>query len=108
MLRVAMKLLHLAPVAIAAAAILSAAATRADETPACIRVSTMVRASMPGYDHIVTLESSCTRTAACEVSTDVAPDPIHADVEAKQRVDLVTFRGSPASTFKAKVACKLK
>jgi hypothetical protein len=42
------------------------------------------------------------------VSTDVAPDPIRADVPAKQTVELTTFRSSPASVFKPKVECTLK
>jgi hypothetical protein len=104
-----MKILHVIVTSGAlAAALVLATATRAEDTPACVKATTQVVAVAYGYNHVVTLENTCTRAAACTVSTDVAPDPIQATVEAKQKVDLVTFRGSPASSFKAKVECKLK
>ncbi len=56
-----------------------------------------------GYDHVVVIDNGCDRAAACTVSTDVAPDPIQATVDAKKTVELTTFRSSPASTFKPKV-----
>ena len=54
------------------------------------------------------IENGCDRPAICVVSTDVAPEPIQATVPARQRVELVTFRGSPASAFKPKVECKVQ
>lgn len=77
-------------------------------TPACIRSRGEARARAVGYDHVVTIENGCDRAAACAVSTDVAPEPIHATVEAKQTVELTTFRNSPASVFKPRVECALK
>jgi hypothetical protein len=40
--------------------------------------------------------------------TDVAPNPIETTVPVKQRVELVTFHGSPSSAFKPKVSCSLQ
>ena len=84
-----------------------AATAHAEKMPACIRWWTQVVSGM-GHNHIVLIENNCDRPAACVVSTDVAPDPIQATVPAKQKVELTTFRGSPASTFKAKVDCTLQ
>ena len=85
-----------------------AAPARAEKTPACVRWWGQVVSAGLGYNHVVGIENGCDRSAACVVSTDVAPDPIQATVPAKQKVELVTFRGSPASTFKPKVECKLQ
>jgi hypothetical protein len=90
---------------------LAPAATRAEQpraTPACIKSRGEVRARVIGYDHIVVIENGCDKRAACVISTDVAPEPIDATVEPKQKVELTTFRGSPASAFKPKVECKLQ
>jgi hypothetical protein len=100
-------LVIVALLALAALAALSSNA-RAEKTPTCIRWSSQVVATAAGYNHVVAIESSCDSAAVCTVSTDVAPDPIQATVPAKQRIELVTFRGSPASTFKPKVECKLQ
>ena len=81
---------------------------QADTTPACIHSRGEARARALGYDHVVTIENACDKAATCTVSTDVAPDPITAKVDAKKTVELTTFRGSPASTFKPKVSCKLR
>lgn len=82
------------------------ALTRAD-TPSCIKSRGEARARALGYDHVVVIENGCGKPAACTITTDVAPDPITAKVDAKKTVELTTFRGSPASTFKPKVVCKL-
>jgi hypothetical protein len=80
---------------------------RAERAPACVRWWSQVVSTASGYNHVVGIENGCDMPAACVVSTDVAPDPIQATVAAKQKVELVTFRGSPSSTFKPKVECKL-
>ncbi len=79
-----------------------------DPPPACLRWHAQTQARSVGYDHVVTLDNTCTRPAACVVSTDVAPDPIRVTVEAKQRIDLTTFRGSPSTAFTPRVDCKLQ
>jgi hypothetical protein len=76
--------------------------------PACVKWSGQTVATAVGYNHVVTIENGCDKTAACTVSTDVAPDPIHATVASKERTELVTFRGSPSYTFKPKVECSLQ
>ena len=75
------------------------------KTPPCIRFSGHVVATAVGYNHVVAIENSCDGAALCTVSTDVAPDPIQATVPTKQRIELVTFRGSPSYTFTPKVEC---
>jgi hypothetical protein len=80
----------------------------AEKTPACIRSWGQVVSTLAGYNHIVGIDNGCDRPASCVVSTDLAPDPIQASVPARQKVELVTFRGSPASTFKPKVSCTLQ
>jgi hypothetical protein len=84
------------------------AITQADTTPACIKSRGEARARVLGYDHVVTIENACDKAATCTVTTDVAPDPITTKVDAKKTVELTTFRGSPASTFKPRVSCKLR
>lgn len=84
-------------------------ATQADPKPqpACIRSGGEARARTVGWDHVVWIENGCEKAATCVVTTDVAPEPVTQVVGAKQRVELTTFRGSPASAFKPKVDCKL-
>jgi 6-phosphofructokinase len=99
----ALSLLTLAIVALAPA-------TRAQQksTPSCIKSWGEARARALGYDHVVVIENGCDKPAACVITTDVAPEPIQATVEPKQRVELTTFRNSPATAFKPKVECKVK
>ncbi len=75
--------------------------------PACVAVSASAHYGAYGYDHVVTLKSSCARDAGCTVKTDVNPEPIAVRVAAGKTAQVVTFRGSPASTFRATVACRL-
>ena len=78
------------------------------DNPACVRWWPLTVHMGIGYNHVVGIENDCDRPAACVVSTDVAPDPIQATVSPRQKIELTTFRGSPASTFKPKVECKLQ
>lgn len=75
--------------------------------PKCIRVSTAAVFSGGGYDHVVTIESSCDKDARCQVSTNVAEEVLEVEVPAGETRDLVTFRGSPTSEFEADVRCAL-
>jgi hypothetical protein len=77
------------------------------ETPACIHWWSRAVGGM-GYNHVVGIENGCDKPAACTVSTDVAPSPVQATVPAKERVDVMTFRGSPTTVFKPNVACTLQ
>ena len=55
-------------------------AARAEKTPApaCLKWSSLTVATAYGYNHVVEIENTCDKAAACVVSTDVAPDPIEA------------------------------
>jgi hypothetical protein len=76
--------------------------------PACLKVTTSAPFRGIGYDHVVTLQSSCSATADCSVKTDVNPTASEVVVPPSQSVDVVTWRGSPAYEFHADVTCKLR
>jgi hypothetical protein len=76
--------------------------------PACIQVSTDSRYVPYGYNHVVILKSGCSKAATCNVSTDVSPQAAAAEVAAGTTVEVLTFAGSPAQTFRARVTCKLR
>jgi len=76
--------------------------------PACITYKGEARPRYPGYDHIVHIKSTCTKTADCVVSTNVAPDPQKAVVPAGAKVEIFTFLQSPAYEFTPNVTCKLR
>lgn len=71
----------------------------------CVQHTTSVRYVM-GYDHLVHLESHCSRPALCEVRTDVSPEVVEAAVRPGGKETVVTFRGSPARVFEATVDCR--
>ncbi len=75
--------------------------------PACISVGTESRYVPYGYNHIVLLKNGCSKAATCTVSTDVNPQASSVDVAAASSVEVLTFTGSPARTFRARVTCKL-
>lgn len=72
----------------------------------CVSVRTDARYVPYGYNHVVILTSRCAREVACQVSTDVRPDPVRVSVAPGATVEVLTFAGSPASTFTARVACR--
>ena len=75
--------------------------------PACISVGTDARYVPYGYNHVVILKSGCSKPATCTVATDVNPQPVTAEVAANTSVEVLTFSGSPAQAFRARVTCKL-
>ena len=75
--------------------------------PACMQVRSEARYVAYGYNHIVVLQNACTKDATCTISTDVNPAPVSAQVAKGTAQEVITFSGSPASTFNARVACKL-
>lgn len=75
--------------------------------PACISWVQRAPYRNAGYDHEVEITNQCERAAECVVSTDVNPEPIAAHVDAGTSVTVLTYRGSPAYAFTAKVACRL-
>jgi hypothetical protein len=76
--------------------------------PACIAVGTDARYVPYGYNHVVILKSGCSKAATCSVATDVSPQPVAAEVAAGSTVEVVTFTGSPAQAFRARVTCRLR
>ena len=96
----------LAAVAVAIAGLAIASSDVRADGNACVRVETQAIFAGAGYNHVVRLINACDRAQRCTVSTDVAPDPIEASVAARSTVELVTFRGSPARVFVAKVTCR--
>src|SRR5262245_31504606 len=76
--------------------------------PACVSVHSYARYGAVGYDHIVSISNGCSKLVDCVVRTDVSADPILASIPPRQSTDLVTWRGSPAYTFKADVKCAEK
>ena len=75
--------------------------------PACMRVRSEARNVGYGYNHVVVLQSGCTKDATCTISTDVNPAPTTVDVAKGTTQEVVTFAASPASVFNANVACRL-
>lgn len=79
-----------------------------EETAAeCVKHSTEAR-YVSGYDHLVHLKNECSRRASCEVSTDVNSEIQKVTLAPGKTTTVLTFRGSPASSFQAKVECKLE
>lgn len=74
----------------------------------CIHWVTEARWVGMAYNHLVHLDSTCTQAMVCQVSTDVNPDPVEAEVPAGQKRTVTTFIGSPSSEFKAFVSCQKK
>ena len=77
------------------------------DTPACVAWHTQVRYANYGYDHWVVIHNGCQREAACAVTTDVNPQAIHVGVPVNKTREVLTYRGSPAREFRARVRCRL-
>jgi hypothetical protein len=75
--------------------------------PKCISVRSQAIFSDSGYDHVVTLASSCNKDAQCQVATDVSTEVVDVELPAGETREVVTYRGSPASQFHAYVKCTL-
>lgn len=101
---------------VAALALCSASTTSAADAgtdagaasiPGCVSVGTVSRYVPYGYNHVVILTNGCSKSATCSVSTDVNPTPSSAEVATNTTVEVLTFSGSPAATFFARVSCRL-
>jgi len=77
------------------------------DRPLCVRANAEARLAALGFDHLVRVENGCGGPVTCDVSTDVAPTPVHVHIPSGQHADLVTFRGSPSREFSAIVACTI-
>lgn len=73
--------------------------------PTCIRWWAEARFRNYGYDHWVHVHSGCNVDAVCAVSTNVRREPIEVRVAPGRTVEVLTFRGSPAREFAARVDC---
>jgi hypothetical protein len=61
-----------------------------------------------GYNHIVTLKSSCKVAMTCSVKTDVNPEPTSVDIAPGEETSVTTWQGSPARVFTPNVTCAAK
>ena len=73
----------------------------------CMKSWGEARYAAMAYNHVVHLASSCGAPAKCDVSTNVNPEVQHVVVPPGAHVEVVTFIGSPASTFVPRVRCTL-
>jgi hypothetical protein len=80
----------------------------ASALPACISVATDARYVPYGYNHVVVVKNGCSKAATCSVATDVNPQATTVEVASAASVEVLTFTASPAQTFSARVACKLR
>ena len=83
------------------------ASAKQPDTPACVYWRTEARWAGYAYNHWVIIHNGCDREAACVVTTNVNPEPIHVGVPPDKTREVLTFRGSPASEFAAHVVCRL-
>ncbi len=77
------------------------------ENPSCLAFTAEARYRGIGYEHLVHIANACEKAANCRVTTDVNPSVMEARVEKRTVLTVITYRGSPASTFVANVQCTL-
>lgn len=93
--------------ALALALLAPAAALAQGSLPDCVRVEAIARWGADAYNHFVRVDNRCDRRARCRVATNVNPEVQTVEVAAGQSVEVITFRGSPASEFTPRVTCEL-
>ena len=76
-------------------------------TPSCIRVRAEARRGVAGYDHWVFIDSDCDLAAACDVSTDVAPESMTVTVQPRSTASVLTATEADAPKFAPYVTCQL-
>jgi hypothetical protein len=85
---------------------IAAAETAAEsDSSQCVHFWPEARLRNYAYDHVVHLQSSCHRTASCNVSTNVTPQVVTIAVEPGQALEVVTLRGSENPEFTPFVHC---
>lgn len=72
----------------------------------CVRVEAVARWGADAYNHFVVLRNDCGHRARCQVATDVNPQAQTVELNPGQTLEVITFRGSPASTFTPRVTCE--
>jgi len=95
------------PTARAEEATPSAHRTASHPSVCVVSHSTEARYRAYGYDHIVHLRNDCQRNARCTISTNVNPKRLKVRVNSGERIEVLTYRGSPSRVFSARVACQL-
>jgi hypothetical protein len=103
-----MRIVPHALAALALAFIALPRAATAQSADSCIKYWGEARYGALAYNHLVHVANSCSASADCVVSTDVAPDPQRTVVAAKSEVVVTTFLGSPARTFTPRVKCTMR
>src|SRR5262245_30522901 len=97
----------LSPVAGLAVLLIPSVTRSAEPAPkACVAIQAEAPYRGSGYDHIVKLESHCQKPVKCHVASDVNPEGVDVALAPKERTEVLLWRGSPASTFKARVSCR--
>ncbi len=74
----------------------------------CVKWTKEARFVGMAYNHLVHLHNRCKKSMICEVTTDVNPKPTKTVLTSDAKTTILTFRGSPAREFEAKVTCKKK
>jgi len=76
------------------------------EAPACVKHRAEARYRNLGYDHLVHVSNGCDQKVACRVSTNVNTEPVELGLNPGEAREVVTWRGSPAREFTARVVCR--
>lgn len=71
----------------------------------CVAVRAEARYVAYAYNHIVHLLNACDSARVCSVATNVNPKPQTIALGPGERVEVLTFRGSPAREFAPIVSC---
>lgn len=58
-----------------------------------------------GYDHHVHLHNTCDKPQKCKVTGNANPEGVEVTLAAKEKRDVLIFRGSPASEVAASAKC---
>jgi hypothetical protein len=85
----------------------AAADSAQTDAPACVKHRTEARYRNLGYDHLVYVHNACDAPVSCRISTNVRTDPVELGLRPGERREVLTWRGSPAREFTARVACQL-
>ncbi len=83
-------------------------ASKPPGTPACIQARPQARYVGFAYDHVVHIHNGCQPDAACSVTTNVNPEPVHARIPSGERRSVLTFRASPSRQFTYELRCTLE
>ncbi len=103
-----LSLVAFAALAAFGAAFVTFAPGSAEAQSSCLRSWPEARFGAMAYNHIVHINNACAQDADCDVSTDVNPEVQKVTVASHSEVQVMTFLGSPARTFKPNVRCVMR